>query len=121
MIINKEDAYIESIYKKAMIARSQREKEVELLKKKEYEDSFWKYLYTRLDNLLKAIYHIDMTMPDISKQEKDKMKKDVSELIHLVNTNTLPEVINQLTIDLVKKNMLDKIKKEDNISQIHGN
>jgi len=113
-MINNEDAYIESIYKRAMISRSQKEKDIQITLKEEYEKSFWQYLFTRLENLVKSVMIIEQNMPNMSKQKIDQTKNEISDLITLVNTHTLPEVIDQLTVDLAKKNMLDKIKKEDN-------
>jgi len=58
MEFTKEDAYIASIYKKAMIQRSQDEKRRDDEALEELEANFWTYLHGRLRVLVYGCYEI---------------------------------------------------------------
>ncbi len=105
----KQDAYVESIYNKAMIARSQAEKNKDIENQKKLEDNFWTYVNSRLNALVMKVMEL-YDNPNISKSQLDTAEKNVSYLLTMVNMNTLPEVINQLTADELKKVMLKKME-----------
>jgi len=50
------------------------------------------------------------TIPNVAKAQIDEAERGVSDLMNLVSMYTLPEVINQLTADLIKKQMVEKLK-----------
>lgn len=103
------DKYIESIYNKAMIKRTQREKEMMQRSKEEMDKRFWEYLGVRLQKLLEKV--ADMyQIPGISKQQIDRTEKELGNFFTMVRNNTMPEVIDQLTMDLTREKMSIKIK-----------
>lgn len=119
MEFNKDDKHIADLYQKAMIKGEQKRKEFNERTDKEaqveLDKQFWGYLYARLKNV---IYGVDM----IEKQgieptaKIDKLKQDVSDLLTMTRMYTHPDVIAQLINEanakVIKKRMLEKMKKE---------
>ncbi len=103
--------YIDNIYQKAMIKRSQAEKEFVQRSQEEMEKNFWQYLGMRMEKLLGDVMKLYQTR-GVSKQQIDTAEKEVGEFFTLVQTHTLPEVIDQLTMDLAKEKMIIKMEKQ---------
>lgn len=112
MMRNKQDAYIASIYEKAMINRSQLEKNRDAEAQKDLDANFWSYLDGRLKVLVQSVVKLHQ-MKGISKKQIDDAERGVSNLLSLVRMYTLPEVINQLNMDALRERMLKKIKDEE--------
>jgi len=110
MEFTKEDAYIASIYKKALVQRSQGEKRREAEALKDLEDNFWAYLHGRLKMLIMNVMKLH-DMPNVPKAQIDEAARGVSDLMTLVSMYTMPEVIIQLTADLTKERILEKLKR----------
>lgn len=104
--------YIETIYKKAMITRSQLEKDMQKRSQEEMDKRFWEFLGARMQRLLEQASGL-FQMGGLSKQQIDNAEKELSDFFTMVIMNTMPEVINQLTMDLTKEKMLIKIKSEN--------
>ena len=88
---------IQKIYERAMIKRSQQEKEFQKRQQEELEKNFWKYVDTRIQNLLTNIMKL-YQMPNVSKAQIDTAQKEFSDFLDMVNMNTLPEVIDELVL-----------------------
>lgn len=109
-----ESQYIQQIYDKAMIDRSKKQLEIENRIKEDMEKQFWKYLPKRLEKLIMNVLQLRDT-PNIPKSQIDEAEREVSKLLSMVQTYTLPEVIDQLTKDLIKEKnslVMDKIRKD---------
>lgn len=91
------DTEIKAIYDKAMIKRSQQEKELIKRRKEELEKNYWKYLNSRLEGMLSKIIKLYET-PNISKQQIDTAQREFSNTLDYVNMHTLPEVIDELVL-----------------------
>jgi len=105
-------AEIKKIYDNAMIKRSQNQKDFAKRQQEEIENNFWKYAYTRIENILKGVMEMYQT-PSYSKSDIDKAQKEFSEFLDMVNMNTIPEVIDELILREIKSKFLEKIKTED--------
>ena len=105
------DKLVEQIYKKAMInrakddkeinarLRAKDDKEINARLKENMDTHFWKYLGSRLENMIKAVMELSQN-PKIPKAKLDEAERDVSNLLDLVRMHTLPEVIEELTKNL---------------------
>lgn len=105
-------AEIKKIYDNAMIKRSQAQKDMAKRQQEELENNFWKYAYTRIENILKDIMQMYQN-PNCSKGDIDKAQKEFSEFLDMVNMNTIPEVIDELILRESKSKYLEKIKLEE--------
>lgn len=104
-----QDQYVQSIYDKAMIQRSKTEREQSQRVKEDMEKRFWEYLPKRLEILIEKVMNLYQN-PNISKAQIDEAERGVSNLMNIVQTHTLPEVIEHLTRDLQKKEYVDRLK-----------
>lgn len=104
------DQYIKKIYDRAMIQRSQAEKNLEKRQEEEIEKNFWQFAHARMQVLLRNILSLHDD-PKISKQQIDTAEKEFSDLLDTIQMNTLPEVINQLTMDLMQEKQLMILEK----------
>ena len=100
---------VEQIYKKAMIKRSQREQDITKRKREELEKNFWKYLHARIENLLRGVMELYQN-PNVSKQQIDVAQKEFSDFLDFINTNTLPEVIDELVLKESRRQFQEKLK-----------
>ena len=104
-------AYIKKIYDRAMIQRSQAEKDLAKRQQEEIEKNFWQFAHARMQVLLRNILTL-RDDPKISKQQIDTAEKEFSDLLDMISMNTIPEVINQLTMDLMKEKQLIILEKQ---------
>jgi len=105
------EKHSQQIYEKAIIKRSQAEKNIIERSRKAMEANFWEYLHTRLSNVLKGILELESD-PNTARGAIDAMKKDFSKLLHTVEVCTMPEVINQLTMELMKEKQIMILEKQ---------
>lgn len=79
------------------------------LKKEEMEKNFWKYAGTRIENILDKIMILHQ-MPGFTKERIDLLELEFSNFLDIVNSNTLPEVIAELTRRELKAIALKKLE-----------
>ena len=116
---NAHDKHVVELYKKAMIANQQRQKEfedgLEGEATQELDSNFWGYLPSRLKNVVYAVNTME-SMAHISVGDVDKFKREAEDLFTMVRMYTEPTVITQLMNEaiakLLKKRMLAKVISE---------
>ena len=115
----KQDKHVVELYKKAITAQQQLEKDVEFRIEeeaiKELDGQFWQYLNGRLRLLVMEVQKA-YQMKGISKAKIDAAERGVGDLLTMVNMYTHPDVIIQLTNEAsnerLKAKMLEKMQKE---------
>ena len=98
---------IKRIYERAMIKRSQREKQLQERRQKQLELDFWGYADARMQEILKNIMKL-YQIPGIPKEHIDRAQREFSEFLDVINMNTLPEVIDELVLMETRKKFQEK-------------
>lgn len=101
--------HIEEIYKKAMITRHKMNLEQQKRLEIEVEKNFWGYVHPRMQRLLEQIVGMDQ-VKTISQKQTEDAKREFAKLNDLLLKSTIPEVINQLTMDLTREKNLIKLE-----------
>lgn len=104
--------HIEEIYKKAMITRHKMNLEQQKRLEIEVEKNFWGYVHPRMQRLLEQIVGMDQ-VKTISQKQTEDAKREFAKLNDLLLKSTIPEVINELTMDLVREKNMVLLKTED--------
>lgn len=105
----KQDAEMKRIYDKAMIKKTAQEKDIETQLREKVEKNFWEYLDDRMRILLRNIMKL-YENPSASKKDIDDAQRGFSNLVDIVNTYTLPEVIEHLVLEESRKKYREKLK-----------
>lgn len=105
----KDDRYVQQIYERAIKTRTEENQKQSQRLKEDMEKKFWEYLPIRLERLIKHVLILQQN-PKIPRGMVDEAEREVSKLLDIVQINTLPEVIDQLTMDLQKKKYVEKLK-----------
>ena len=103
------DERMKIIYERAMINRTQAVQQQTERMRTEMEKNFWAYLHNRLVNLAAMISQCEAQRNASPKAIHDA-KIQFENLCNIVYISTIPEVIDQLTMDLQQEFNLIKIK-----------
>jgi len=110
------DKYIKKIYDRSMINRSQIEKKMMENSQAEMDKRFWEFCHARTQRLLEQIVSL-YELPNVSKKQIDTAQAEFSKFLDTLRMYTLPEVINQLTMDLMKEKQIILLKKQDKLGE----
>lgn len=109
------DKHVVDLYKKAMIANQQKQKDfeegLEGEATQELDSNFWGYLDSRLKNVVYAVNTME-SMAHISVGDVDKFKREAEDLLTMIRMYTEPTVINQLMNEAESDRLRAKLKKK---------